>query len=58
METTQLLPVRTADGRLSYASYKDEQEKAQIIAWAEANNAKVGVAALLSQPQGLLARFA
>lgn len=57
METTQLLPVRTADGRLSYASYKDELEKARIVDWAKAHNAKVGAAALI-QPVGLLARIA
>lgn len=41
MKTTRLLPVRTADGRLHYASYADETEKQRIIAWAKANNATV-----------------
>jgi hypothetical protein len=45
MPTTMLLPIRTADGRLIYASYKDETEKARIIAWAEAHKAQVGEAA-------------
>ena len=56
MPTTALLPIRTTDGRLIYASYKDEAEKARILAWAEANNARVGEAA---KPEpGILARVA
>lgn len=43
--TTNVLPIRTADGRLLYASYKDEQEKARILAWAEEHDARVGEAA-------------
>jgi hypothetical protein len=39
--TTNLLALRTPDGRLSYASYKDEQEKARILAWAQRNAAQV-----------------
>jgi hypothetical protein len=54
--TTSLLPIRTADGRLRYASYKDEAEKARILAWAQANNARVGNAA--EPQQGVLARVA
>lgn len=45
MQTTATLPIRTADGRLIFASYKDEAEKARIIAWAKANNARYGEAA-------------
>ena len=45
MPTTATLPIRTADGRLIFASYKDEAEKARIIAWAKANNALYGEAA-------------
>lgn len=45
MPTTATLPIRTADGRLIFASYKDEAEKAQIIAWAKAHNARYGDAA-------------
>ena len=41
MKTTRLLPVRTSDGRLHYASYADDAEKQRIIAWAKANNATV-----------------
>ncbi len=57
MQTTALLPIRTSDGRLSYASYKDATEKAQIEAWARANGATVGAAALI-RPPGALANIA
>lgn len=50
MKTTNLLPVRTADGRLSYASYADDAEKARIEAWARANHAVAGPAALIAPP--------
>ena len=42
MKPLATLPIRTADGRLSYASYSDEAEKARILAWAKANNARSG----------------
>ncbi|HVY85239.1 MAG TPA: hypothetical protein VG943_08900 [Caulobacterales bacterium] len=41
MPTTHLIALRLQDGRLSYASYKDEEERARILAWARANNAQV-----------------
>ena len=41
MQTTNLLTVRLPDGRVSFASYRDEEEKARILAWAHANNAQV-----------------
>ncbi|MES1201691.1 MAG: hypothetical protein ABUS57_09625 [Pseudomonadota bacterium] len=44
MTTTNLLALRMPDGRLSFASYKDEEEKARILAWARANNAQVDAA--------------
>lgn len=50
MKTTNLLPVRTADGRLCYASYADEAEKARIEAWAKAKGASVGPTALIAPP--------
>lgn len=50
MKTTNLLPVRTVDGRLSYASYADAAEKAQIEAWARRNNAVTGPQALIAPP--------
>ncbi len=50
MKTTNLLPVRTADGRLCYASYIDEAERQRIVSWARANNAQTGPAALVSPP--------
>lgn len=50
MKTIQLLPVRTADGRLCYASYADEAEKAQIVAWARRNKAAIGPQALTAGP--------
>ncbi len=53
MKTTNLLPVRTADGRLCYASYADDAEKARILTWAKENKAVTGPAALVAGP-GLL----
>ncbi|HWA01512.1 MAG TPA: hypothetical protein VG841_14485 [Caulobacterales bacterium] len=41
MQTTNLLALRMPDGRLSFASYKDDEEKARILAWARANNAQI-----------------
>jgi len=41
MQTTNLLAIRLPDGRLSFASYKDEEERARILAWAKANNAGI-----------------
>lgn len=48
MKTTRLLPVRTSDGRLTYASYADEAEKERIITWAKENGATVGIAAQIA----------
>lgn len=50
MQVTNLIAVRTPDGRLCYASYKDEAERAQILAWAKENKAVVGPAALNDNP--------
>ena len=41
MQTTNLLAVRLPNGRVSYASYRDDEEKARIEAWARANNAQI-----------------
>ncbi|MES1201161.1 MAG: hypothetical protein ABUS57_06895 [Pseudomonadota bacterium] len=41
MQTTNLLAVRMPNGRVSYASYRDDEEKARIEAWARANNAQI-----------------
>lgn len=41
MKTTQLLPLRTLDGRLRYASYATEEDRQQILVWAQENGAKI-----------------
>ena len=41
MQTTNLLPLRAPDGRVSFASYRDDEEKQRILSWARAHGLEV-----------------